>query len=104
MDDLVPVDVEETEESAALRNSEAAAALFGQVDHLVVQPMPHGFAASSPLLKPQLEIEISRAAFKSDSDDVRMGGEEEFGWGWSEDLKSPENVELDELEDLFGEY
>ena len=100
MDDLVPVDVEETEESAALRNSEAAAALFGQVDH----PMPHGSAASSPLLKPQLEIEISRAAFKSDSDDVRMGGEEEFGWGWSEDLKSPENVELDELEDLFGEY
>lgn len=102
MDDPVPADIEETEESAALRNSEAAAALFGQVDHLAVHPMQHGFAASSPLLKPQLEIEISRVAFKGDSDDVRMGGEEE--WGWSEDLKSPENVELDELEDLFGEY
>ena len=36
--------------------------------------------------------------------EVGWGGEEEFGWGWSEDLKSPENVELDELEDLFGEY
>ena len=103
MDDPMPADVEETEESAALRNSEAAAALFGQVDHLVAQPMPHGFAASSPLLKPQLEIEISRVAFRVDSDDVRMGGEEEFGC-WSEDLKSPENIELDELEDLFGEY
>lgn len=98
MDDLVPADIEETEESAALRNSEAAAALFGQM-----HAMQHGFAASSPLLKPQLEIEISRVAFRADSDDVRMGGEEEFGC-WSEDLKSPENIELDELEDLFGEY
>ena len=98
MDDLVPADIEETEESAALRNSEAAAALFGQM-----HAMQHEFAASSPLLKPQLEIEISRVAFKGDSDDVRMGGEEEFGC-WSEDLKSPENIELDELEDLFGEY
>lgn len=106
MDGPIPEEVEETEESAALRNSEAAAALFGQVDHLSVHTIQHGFTSSSPLLKPHLEIEISRTTFKGgfgDGDDVKMVGDDEFGWCWPE-LKSPENVDLDELEDLFGEY
>ncbi|KAF2500617.1 hypothetical protein BU16DRAFT_253385 [Lophium mytilinum] len=102
MQDSIPEEVEETEESAALRNSEAAAALFGHVDHLSVHAIQPAFASSSPMLKPHLEIETTRATFKSGlSDDVKMSDDET--WGWSE-LKSPENVELDELEDMFGEY
>lgn len=88
---------EETEESAAIRNSEAAAALFGHVEPLGLGGH-QAFGQSSPVLRAVGEAR----AFKGE--DVRMGGEEEsWGWGWS-DLRSPENVELDELEDLFGEY
>jgi hypothetical protein len=102
MEDSIPEEVEETEESAALRNSESAALLFGQVDHLSVHAIQPAFASSSPMLKPALEVETTRATFKSGlSDDVKMSDDD--AWGWSE-LKSPENVELDELEDMFGNY
>lgn len=102
MEDPIPEEVEETEESAALRNSEAAAALFGHVDHLTVHAIQPAFASSSPMLKPALEINISRANFKTGlSGDVKMTDDD--SWAWSE-LKSPETVDLDELEDMFCDY
>ncbi|KAF2178813.1 hypothetical protein K469DRAFT_695138 [Zopfia rhizophila CBS 207.26] len=96
MDDIP--EVEETEESAARKNSETAAALFGQVDQ--VSSFHADFTPSSPILKPTLEIEMPPPISKHG--DVKMTGEESE-WGWSE-MKSPENVELDELDDLFGGY
>ena len=92
MDDIPEVD--ETEESAARKNSETAAALFGPFDRVSV------FAASSPMLKPIFSIEIPPPAFKPS--DVKMELDD-IDWSWSE-MKSPEHVNLDELDDLFGGY
>ncbi|KAF2731750.1 hypothetical protein EJ04DRAFT_362030 [Polyplosphaeria fusca] len=97
MEDIT--EVEETEESAARKNSETAAALFGfgQMDlGATFQPE---LAPSSPILKPT-SIEMPPPRFrpgemKMDTVDV--------DWSWSE-LKSPENIELDELDDLLGGF
>ncbi|KAF2244379.1 hypothetical protein BU26DRAFT_533813 [Trematosphaeria pertusa] len=91
-------EVEETEESAARKNSETAAALFGQMDH--VSSFQPDFVSSSPMLKPTLNIEMPpppmpKTVAKIETEDIE--------WSWSE-MKSPENIELDELDDLFGGY
>ncbi|KAK5138849.1 hypothetical protein LTR04_004133 [Oleoguttula sp. CCFEE 6159] len=123
MDFTVTVEVDETEESAALRNSEAAAALFGHDGHLSIPSTIVEF--SSPMLKPQLglliPVPVSPASKQRDFDghvrildradgidDAATDGEQEraiidaFG-GWAE-LQSPENVELEELDQMFGWY
>ncbi|KAF2843358.1 hypothetical protein M501DRAFT_924552 [Patellaria atrata CBS 101060] len=78
---------EETEERAAQRNREAAAALFGS-DHLSVSAMRG--VSSSPLIKPTPAPQPKKELLLQE------------GWGWS-DLKNPENIELDELDDLLGD-
>ncbi|KAH7380065.1 hypothetical protein BKA66DRAFT_419980 [Pyrenochaeta sp. MPI-SDFR-AT-0127] len=94
--DEVSQSVEETEESAAQKNSEAAAALFGQMGHASeFRPM---FAPSSPALKPILNIEMPPPLFKAV--EVKLGADVDDDWN----MKSPETIELDELDDLFGEY
>ncbi|KAL5375386.1 hypothetical protein DPSP01_011195 [Paraphaeosphaeria sporulosa] len=84
----------ETEESAARKNSETAAALFGQMQHAAFDPV---LAISSPLLKPALNIEMPPSVFKA-SDSWSEKDDDEWA------MKSPENIELDELDDLFGNY
>jgi hypothetical protein len=96
MDDI-PETIEETEESAARKNSEAAAALFGQMDHL--SGFPSDLVTSSPVIK-LVGIEMPPPLFKPG--DVKMETED-LDWSWSE-MKSPEHVELDELDLMFGEY
>jgi hypothetical protein len=92
--DVVMQEAEETEEMSARKNSEAAATLFGQMPRLV------DFPPSSPFMKAShLEIEMPTSGFKSG---LKVSVEE-LEWGWSE-MKSPENVELEELDDLFGGY
>lgn len=94
MVDIIP-ELVETEESAARKNSETAAALFGQMQHATFDPV---LGVSSPLLKPTLNVEMPPPALFKD------------GKSWSENddddwaMKSPENIELDELDDLFGNY
>lgn len=96
MDDIP--EVEETEESAARKNSETAAALFGQMDHVpTFQP---DLGSSSPLLKAALNIEMPPPMFKPGEIRIHTDNIE---WSWS-DLKSPEHIELEELDDLFGGY
>ncbi|KAF2687321.1 hypothetical protein K458DRAFT_296186 [Lentithecium fluviatile CBS 122367] len=96
MDDIP--EVEETEESAARKNSETAAALFGQMDHMpTFQP---DLGSSSPLLKASLSIEMPPPMFKPS--EIKMQTES-IDWSWSE-LKSPEHIELEELDDLFGGF
>ncbi|KAF2097481.1 hypothetical protein NA57DRAFT_77738 [Rhizodiscina lignyota] len=95
-----PVIVDESEETCALRNHEAAAALFGgsgvDVDMLnIASPMLTGKVhfASSPLVKPTMNVSIT-------SDKVP-----EKGLKWSElELRSPETVDLNELDDLFDSF
>jgi hypothetical protein len=87
--------IEETEESAARKNSEIAVALFGHMD--AAAAFPTAFAPSSPALKPVLHIEMPPPAHKPhtvkfDADDL----------DWA--MKSPETIELHELDEIFGEY
>jgi hypothetical protein len=92
MDDVIESQ-EETEESAARKNSETAAELFGQVDHV------SGFPPSSPVLKSSMMIAMPPPMYKFG--DAKLDHEDP-DWCWS--LKSPENVELHELDELLGEY
>lgn len=102
---------EETEESAALRNSEAAAALFGHDPNsaklLTVGSTPA--IGSSPMIKPQqLDLHINTASKRGVDEmmeDVRIDSSIDgltADWMWSE-LQSPENVDLEELDDLFAD-
>jgi hypothetical protein len=92
MEDVIVQEAEETEESAARKNSEMAAALFGQMGRMSdIQP-------SSPFMRPHLEIELPPSGLRGSIKTSVEEGE----WGWS--MKSPETVELEELDDLFGGY
>jgi len=87
---MLELDIDETEESAALRNKEAADVLFGACEDGRLG-LPHGQAAifglaSSPVLRPCLE---SKTVNAFDLIDV-----------W----RNPETVELEELDDLFESY
>ncbi|KAJ4350125.1 uncharacterized protein N0V89_008746 [Didymosphaeria variabile] len=92
MDDIP--ELVESEESAARKNSETAAALFGQMQHSTFDPV---LGISSPLLKSSLNIEMPPPVFKAGES---WSGNDDEEWA----LKSPENIELDELDDLFGNY
>lgn len=101
---LSALQVEETEEEKAKRNSEVAAALFGG-HHSPEQGPPMGLM-SSPLVKPI--VGHVRQEAPREVEDVEMEGvgsilgETGFSFNW--DIKKPENVDLDELDDLFGGF
>ncbi|KAI4626277.1 uncharacterized protein J4E87_004778 [Alternaria ethzedia] len=90
----VAVSVEETVESAAQKDSEAAAALFGQMDQLMT--FQSALSPSSPALKPVLHIEMPPPSLKRKSIKLELDDD------WI--MKSPELIDLDELDDLFGGY
>ena len=95
MDDVAQ-SIEETEELAARKNSEAAAALFG---HLASSSFD--FAVDSPVLKSQtFHLEMPPPMFKPHEVKLEIA---DIDWSWS-DMRSPENIELDELEEMFGGY
>ena len=101
-----PMQVEETEEEKANRNREAAVALFGG-HHLSTQEVGLGIM-SSPLVKSE-QLTIKQEAKKEDLD-VDMQAEEsisilgDHGFGTTWDIREPENIELEELDDLFGGF
>ncbi|KAI9832899.1 MAG: hypothetical protein M1819_003929 [Sarea resinae] len=100
----------ETEESVAMRNSEAAAALFGHT---------HAGTAhvtfSSPVIKPNtlhLPISAKKPVLDTDILDMDLPMKsldnvsilEEHGFsGWGSEM-NPENIELEELDDLLGGF
>ena len=96
--------LDETEEEKVKRNSEAAAALFGG-HHQQAQENPLALM-SSPLVKP-LHATIANQ-FGKENIDMEMGetasilGDQGLGSSW--DIKKPENVDLDELDDLLGDF
>lgn len=87
--------VEETEESAARKNSEIAVALFGNMDAIASFPAAH--ASSSPSLKPTLHLEMPPPAFKPSMVKPEV---DDLDWA----MKSPEMIDLDELDEIFGGY
>ena len=114
----VTMSIEETEpeshELAAVKDSEAAAALFGQADHL--KPVEGGMEYfSSPLIQPQNELKIHFSSPKDSkleqgveamildvqTQDVGIDAVAMADW---DSLLSPENVDVAELEDMFDAY
>lgn len=95
MDDVCQ-SIEETEELAARNNSEAAAALFG---HMASSSFD--FSVDSPALKSQaFHLEMPPPAFKPHEVKLEIA---DIDWSWS-DMRSPESIELDELDEMFGGY
>jgi hypothetical protein len=91
----VHISIDETEESAARKNSEVASALFGQME--AAATFATVFAPSSPAVKPVLHIEMPPPAHKRHMVELDI---DDLDWA----MKSPETIEIDELDDLFGEY
>jgi len=101
---------EETEEEKANRNREAAVALFGG-HHLSTLQVGLGIMSSPPVKLEQLIIKQEVKKEDMDVDvDVEMEAEESIsilgdrGFGSSWDIREPENIELEELDDLFGGF
>jgi len=96
--------LEETAEMTELRNKETAAALFG---HTHANHDVDAMVLSSPVVRPT-QLHVVTEARKIDmmdvdtKDQVSTFGETRFGMGW--DMRSPENVELAELDDLLGGF
>lgn len=97
------ITVEESEEVCALRNHEAAAALFGNGLEMGMLSIANSHAiapkmqfASSPLVKPTMHVNVP-AVTRDDKD-------KNVKWTEMMDLQSPETVELDELDDLMESF
>ncbi|KAJ9649676.1 hypothetical protein H2201_001819 [Coniosporium apollinis] len=122
MHDALPGAADETEESANIRNSEAMMALFGEG---IVPPGMKLITLSSPIVKPQLTVETSlpieesffslsnlatvpqrRKGYKPPpprTDKVHISEYYEE-MGWLTEMRSPEAVDVEEMESLFLEY
>ena len=119
----VAVSIEETDELTSLRhNSEDASALFGGTGEglglLAVQEEEHGLEIgmfSSPLIQPQAAPQLvasSSSMSKLGQDvmhlDLDVSRRDELAalsaGEWEVALQSPENVGVDELEDMFDAY
>ena len=106
-ENVVDMQIDETEEEKAKRNSETAAYLFGGNPDQIQIPNA-SMLSSSPLLKPGIGHAIVGKEIKTEdsTDTVEMEepfsvlGDRGFGLGW--DTREPENIGLDELDDLFG--
>lgn len=109
---VVTMSIEESEESVALKSSEAAAALFGH-EHL--KPMEqHSEMFSSPMIEAQNALKIHTGVSTTGHHNEHMEhltldlGHQHRDIGsladWEDSLQSPENVEMDELEDMFDAY
>ncbi|KAK1809054.1 hypothetical protein LTR12_016592 [Friedmanniomyces endolithicus] len=114
----VSMSIEETEEHAALRHHDDAAALFGHAEHLKVpsSTAPLLMDFSSPMMKPLSEVHLDSVPSPMKADLVverteRMSLDsgatlpvlDTAGFAW-EALRSPEMVGVAELEDLFDDY
>ncbi|KZF22490.1 hypothetical protein L228DRAFT_127112 [Xylona heveae TC161] len=102
----------ETEENADQQNSDAAATLFG---HSHVEPMHLTFSSPGSRIS-SFHVFTSTRKLANDSLDgmevdikvdpegaSSIPGDHSLGM-WDGDMRNPENVELDELDDLFGAY
>ena len=97
------MEVEETEEEKAKRNCEAAEALFG-THHAQDSTMPN---LSSPLVRP-IQYAITGLEIKHEDEDIEMEesisilGNNGVGLTW--DTREPENIQVEDLDDLFGAF
>lgn len=108
------IESHELDDVVMRKHSDDAAALFGDAEHLTLPPQHMDF--SSPVIQPQSELKIDvvaspqkqqlhHEAMEAMSLDVSSQRHEVLPLpdAW-DNLQSPENVDLAELEDLFDEY
>ena len=106
MDDPSTMQVDETEEEKAKRHREAAATLFG--GHHEGSPDISLVMISSPLVDPMQSHPVERNSRREGTVDVEMKepisilGDGGFGGSW--DVRAPESIELEELDDLLGGF
>ena len=102
-EDVNEMEIEETEEEKAKRNREAVEALFG-AHHAQATGMP---IMNSPLVKPMQRIMIEKE-IKQEGEDVEMKesisilGDSGVGLTW--DTREPEDIRIEDLDDLFGAF
>jgi hypothetical protein len=113
------VATDESEESAFARNSEVAAALFGHAQTMAAAAAGGAGLLSSPMVRPtsthlpsstvglsvttkSLAVTVDHTLMDVDGNKVEEGILH-LSHGWANDMISPEKVDLDELEDLFGD-
>lgn len=72
-------------------------ALFGEGRHLAVANT--SVFASSPAMKPSLSVNTLKRGFE-ESNDLWARVESNMEW----DMRSPENIELEELDDMFDDF
>ena len=107
LQDLLDKHVEETEEEKAQRNREAAAALFGGHENTEDINLA---SMSSPMVRSvQGTGYLERSIKQEDAADVDMKDLESPGvapsWLSMElDVRDPESIELEELDDLLGGF
>ena len=106
LDPADSMQLEETEEEKANRNREAVVALFGG-HHLSTQEVGLGVMSSPPVKSVQLAIkqEVTTEDWDVDmevEEPISILGDGGFGTNW--DMREPENIELEELDDLFGGF
>lgn len=101
----------ESEEVSARRNEEAASMLFGHgagASRLGINPHPGLAFGSSPMLRPQSNMAGKDGHFKSPSgrkyDELKIVPHYGNDLGAWDDLKSPEAVGLNELDDMLGGF
>ena len=107
-EDLCEMTIEESEEQVAKRNREAAEALFG-----THHPQAMGGLAmmSSPMVKPSQPTTFLERDVKKEEGDVVMResstapilGDSAMG-GLTWDTREPEDIQIEDLDDLFGAY
>lgn len=104
-DDPSAMQVDETEEEKATRNREAAATLFGGHDESSAEASLA--LMSSPLVDPMQSHPLEKNSRRDGTMDVGMKepisilGDGAFA-SW--DVREPESIELEELDDLFGGF
>jgi len=112
----VSMSIEDAEASVALKANDDVAALFGQAEHLKLPSADRMMDFSSPVIQPQnvLRIETGISPNKAErydepmehiSLDLSRDGKDlaDVGLAW-DNLQSPENIELAELDDMFDAY
>ncbi len=105
---------EDPQPSVTMAHHDDENALFGQAGHLKLMEQPDMSMFSSPLMQPQAMDSLEAVAGASnEGDDLdsmhldsasRLDGTASGALEEWETLRSPENVELAELEDLFDAY
>lgn len=105
-EELCDLVIEESEEQVARRNREAAEALFGAHQPQAMGGMP---IMSSPMVKPSQPAPLERASKREEGDVVMQEsttsilGESAMG-GLTWDTREPEDIQIEDLDDLFGAY